>query len=118
MGYIPHTDSEREAMLRAIGVKSVDELFADVPARHRFPKLNLPDALSEMEAVAELRDLAEANVETQSRGMFPGRRRLQPLHPVGRRSHAAARRVLHRLHALSARDHPGHAAGASSSTRA
>ncbi len=72
MGYIPHTDSEREAMLRVIGVKSVDELFADVPARHRFPKLDLPEALSEMDAVAELRDLAEANVEAGHAACFLG----------------------------------------------
>ena len=37
--YIPHTDAERESMLQAIGVKSVAELFHDVPASHRFPKL-------------------------------------------------------------------------------
>src|SRR3989337_1186312 len=72
MGYIPHTDSEREAMLRVIGVKSVDELFSDVPARHRFPKLDLPEALSEMDAVAELRDLSEANVEAGHAACFLG----------------------------------------------
>jgi len=72
MGYIPHTESEREAMLRAIGVKSVDDLFADVPARHRFPKLDLPEALSEMDAVAELRDLSEANIEASHVACFLG----------------------------------------------
>jgi glycine cleavage system P protein (glycine dehydrogenase) subunit 1 len=72
MGYIPHTDSEREAMLRAIGVKSIDDLFADVPAKHRFPKLDLPEALAEMDAVAELRDLAEANVESGHAACFLG----------------------------------------------
>lgn len=62
--YIPHTDAERESMLQAIGVKSVAELFQDVPASHRFPKLNLPSGLSEMEAMAEMKELASGNETT------------------------------------------------------
>lgn len=61
MTYIPHSPKERDAMLAAIGVKSLDELFKDIPAKHRFPKLDLPPALTEMEAVAELAELAESN---------------------------------------------------------
>ncbi len=34
MSYIPHTESERRQMLAAIGVESIDQLFADVPAAH------------------------------------------------------------------------------------
>ncbi|MBI1793066.1 MAG: aminomethyl-transferring glycine dehydrogenase subunit GcvPA [Chloroflexi bacterium] len=61
MTYIPHSPKERDAMLAAIGVKSLDELFKDIPAKHRFPKLDLPPALTEMEAAAELAELAESN---------------------------------------------------------
>lgn len=61
MSYIPHTDADRKAMLAAIGVKSVDELFHDIPANVRFPGLDLPGPLSEPETLRELQDLAEAN---------------------------------------------------------
>ena len=39
-------------MLDTIGVKSLPDLFKDVPKKHRFPTLNLPPALTEMEAAA------------------------------------------------------------------
>ena len=29
--FIPHTDSEREEMLKVIGVKNLEDLFKDVP---------------------------------------------------------------------------------------
>ncbi len=59
--YSPHTPQEREAMLRAIGVEDIEALFADVPARHRFPELDLPAAMTEMEIAAEMQHIAEAN---------------------------------------------------------
>ncbi|MGE5462172.1 MAG: aminomethyl-transferring glycine dehydrogenase subunit GcvPA [Syntrophothermus sp.] len=61
MTYIPISPKERDAMLETVGVRSLDDLFDVVPARHRFPKLNLPPALSEMEAMDELSGLAQAN---------------------------------------------------------
>ncbi len=61
MTYIPISPKERDAMLETIGVKSLDELFDVVPAQHRFPKLDLPPALTEMEALDELSGLAQAN---------------------------------------------------------
>ena len=61
MTYIPISPKERDAMLETIGVKSLDDLFDAVPAKHRFPKLNLPPALTEMEAMNELSGLAQAN---------------------------------------------------------
>src|SRR5919106_4111497 len=61
MTYIPISPKERDSMLETIGVKSLDGLFEDVPAKHRFPELNLPPALTEMEAMAELSNLANSN---------------------------------------------------------
>ncbi len=61
MTYIPISPQERDAMLETIGVKSLDELFKDVPASVRFPKLDLPSALTEMEAAAELAEIADSN---------------------------------------------------------
>ena len=61
MTYIPTSPTERDAMLQTIGVQSLDDLFDAVPAKHRFPRLNLPPALTEMEALNELSGLAQAN---------------------------------------------------------
>ena len=61
MTYIPTSPHERDDMLKTIGVKSLDDLFEAVPAKHRFPQLDLPPALTEMEAMAELSGLAQSN---------------------------------------------------------
>lgn len=61
MTYIPISSAERDAMLKTVGVKSLDDLFEAVPAKHRFPELNLPPALTEMEAAAHLGELSSTN---------------------------------------------------------
>ena len=61
MTYIPISPKERDAMLQTVGVKSLDDLFEAIPAKHRFPELNLPPALTEMEAAAHLADMAATN---------------------------------------------------------
>jgi glycine dehydrogenase subunit 1 len=61
MTYIPISPQERESMLETIGVKTLDDLFEDVPASLRFPKLSLPPALTEMEIAAELAEIAGSN---------------------------------------------------------
>ncbi len=50
MRYLPNSDSDRAAMIEAIGKKSVDELFDQIPADLRLrDRLNLPGPLSEPE---------------------------------------------------------------------
>lgn len=61
MTYIPISPKERDAMLKTVGVKSLDDLFDAVPKKHRFPKLDLPRALAEMEAAALLGEMAQSN---------------------------------------------------------
>ena len=56
--FIPHTDADREEMLRTIGVEKLEELFQAVPAGVRFPNLDIPPALTEMEAAAELQEIS------------------------------------------------------------
>ncbi|MBN1243926.1 MAG: aminomethyl-transferring glycine dehydrogenase subunit GcvPA [Spirochaetales bacterium] len=72
MPFVPNTDADRAAMLAAIGAGSVEELFADVPAARRFPKLELPKALSELEILRELDALAKKNEATDSGAWFVG----------------------------------------------
>ncbi len=50
MPFIPHTDADVKAMLKSIGVKSIDDLFDEIPERLRAGKLTqVPEGLSEME---------------------------------------------------------------------
>jgi glycine dehydrogenase subunit 1 len=70
--FTPHTDAERIEMLKVIGVKNIEDLFKDVPASHRYPNLNLPSAMSEMEITAQLQELAAANASTRDMVSFLG----------------------------------------------
>jgi len=72
MAYLPHTDTERAAMLGAIGVARMEDLFAAVPSAHRFPDLDLPEAVSEIEILSELQAMSEANIDTQHFACFLG----------------------------------------------
>ncbi|MCR4959382.1 MAG: glycine dehydrogenase, partial [Prevotella sp.] len=48
--YFPHTDKDLASMMEVIGVKSLDELYAEVPEQIRFRgDYQLPEAMSEME---------------------------------------------------------------------
>ncbi|MEW6717902.1 MAG: aminomethyl-transferring glycine dehydrogenase subunit GcvPA [Chloroflexota bacterium] len=70
--FIPHTDSEREEMLRAIGVESIEALFQDIPEKQRFPQLELPPALKEMEVAQELQTFASINETSNELTSFLG----------------------------------------------
>ena len=61
--YVSVTDADREEMLAAIGVASVEELFRDVPEGVRFRRaLDVAPALSEAELSRHLEELAAKNV--------------------------------------------------------
>jgi len=73
VGYLSLTEADREAMLAAIGVASVDELFQDIPEGVRFQgRLALEPPLSEQELVSHLTDLAERNVPAGEELSFLG----------------------------------------------
>jgi glycine dehydrogenase subunit 1 len=59
--YIPNTEAGRQAMLEAIGRKTVDELFAAVPREVWVKELRLPSGMSEMEAARKITALAGKN---------------------------------------------------------
>lgn len=70
--YIPHTPAERDEMLRVVGKKSLEELFADIPEKFRFPALDLPEPVSEMEVEEQFRDLSNANFACDELACFLG----------------------------------------------
>lgn len=59
--FTPHTKGDLDAMLETIGVEKIDELFKYLPGGQIYPQLNLPPALTEMEVLTELQDIAWAN---------------------------------------------------------
>jgi glycine dehydrogenase subunit 1 len=59
--YIANTETDVRAMLDAIGVKSVDALFADIKPEHAPRSFDLPQGLSEFEVMERLRVLAGKN---------------------------------------------------------
>src|SRR5450432_1608674 len=61
MPYGPHTLADRARMLEVIGVKSVDELFDDIPEALRASRLDLPPGVSELELMADLQGIAARN---------------------------------------------------------
>jgi glycine dehydrogenase subunit 1 len=73
VSYLALTEADREAMLEAIGVSSIEDLFRDIPERLRFPgELDLGHALSEPELVAHLEELAARNVHAGQELSFLG----------------------------------------------
>jgi len=71
--YLPLTEQDRREMLEAIGVTSIDDLFADIPEEVRFKgSLNLPPALSELELVRHMKELAGANATVNDYACFMG----------------------------------------------
>lgn len=73
MPYTFNTDEEQREMLAAIGVASLDELFACIPAPLRLDgPLDLPAALSEMELAQHMAALAGRNLPAGERTCFLG----------------------------------------------
>ena len=62
MPWLPHTERDRREMLEALGIDSVDELFAQIPAGIRETAVpDLPEPLTEMELVGRAGGLAAEN---------------------------------------------------------
>jgi glycine dehydrogenase subunit 1 len=62
MDYCPHTPDDIKQMQVAIGVASIEDLFADIPEKFRIKQIpDIPDALSELETMSVMNDLASKN---------------------------------------------------------
>ncbi len=71
--YTAVTDADRLEMLKAIGVGSIEDLFADIPQALRLTRgLELDAGRAEQEVYAELRELAARNVSTEDELSFVG----------------------------------------------
>jgi glycine dehydrogenase subunit 1 len=72
-GYLSLTDRDREEMLAAIGVSSIDDLFEQIPEGVRFDRvLDVPPALTELELIRHFEELAAKNSHTEIELSFLG----------------------------------------------
>ena len=73
MRFAPHTDDDVRGMLEAIGLGSLDDLFRQIPASVRLERpLDLPEGLSEMKIVSDMRRLAAGNRHADDLVCFAG----------------------------------------------
>jgi len=61
--YCPHTPEEISEMLSAIGVSSVEELFAPIPPELRAKPLTIPSGISEFETLSRMQAIAGGNAQ-------------------------------------------------------
>ncbi len=62
MDYCPHTKDDIDQMQAAIGISSIEELFADIPEKFRLQKMpDIPSGLSEQETIALLSAIGARN---------------------------------------------------------
>jgi len=62
MRYIPSSEADRKALLKAIGIESVEELFKGIPEKIRLKRpLDIPAALTEPELLRFFQNTAERN---------------------------------------------------------
>jgi glycine dehydrogenase subunit 1 len=73
VSYVLNTPEDRDAMLKSIGVSSVDDLFAKIPANLRLKRaLDVPRALSEIELTSHVARLAGRNRSASDAVCFLG----------------------------------------------
>jgi len=70
--YTSHTQADRKAMLKVIGVDKVEDLFQCLPDEGKFPELALPEGITEMEALDELSYISSVNETPQELISFLG----------------------------------------------
>ena len=72
-GYNVHTVTDIQAMLATMGLYSIEQLFADVPAQVRLKReLDLPPALGEWELMRDVRAMASKNSTVLTHSSFLG----------------------------------------------
>lgn len=73
MNFVPNTDSQKERLLARIGVKSVEELFADIPKDVRLQRpLAIKGGMSEPELVKHVKGLANLNETVEGYSSYLG----------------------------------------------
>ena len=109
MRYLPHTPADVAAMLEAVGMASLDDLFAHIPASCRMSgDLDLPAPMSEWELNSHMDSLAAENAVCRS---FLGAGCYDHYVPSVVTSLLGPIGICHRLYTLPAGNQPGFPAG-------
>src|SRR5215831_13056332 len=62
MRYIPSSEADRKALLKGIGIETIEELFAGIPGNLRLRRpLDIPSALTEPELLRFFQNTAVRN---------------------------------------------------------
>lgn len=69
--FLPQTEKEIEEMLQTIGVRSVSELFEDVPEKFEV-ELDIPKSQDEFSVLRELKELSQRNTNLNELSVFRG----------------------------------------------
>lgn len=72
MHYQPMTETDRQEIFREIGISSFAELLQGIPQALRNPKVDVPEALSEMEIQSLVKELGNLNRTTKDSLSFLG----------------------------------------------
>jgi glycine dehydrogenase subunit 1 len=73
MRFAPHTDDDVREMLGALGVGSLNDLFSQIPPSVRLDRpLDIPEGVSEMEILADMKALAGRNRSAEDLVCFAG----------------------------------------------
>lgn len=71
--YLPMTETDKQEMLKTIGVSTTEELFADIPEKIRYKgEMKLRAPLNETALMKELQQLSNKNADLQSYPSFLG----------------------------------------------
>ncbi len=72
MHYQPMTETDRQEIFREIGISSFAELLRGVPVSLRNPKIDIPEALSELEIQSLVKELGAKNATVKDHLSFLG----------------------------------------------
>ncbi|MCW8914908.1 MAG: aminomethyl-transferring glycine dehydrogenase subunit GcvPA [Magnetovibrio sp.] len=73
MRYLPHTPEDRQAMLKSIGAKAVEDMYCDVPSQALLENpVDLPSYIGEMEVEKTFTDFATKNLAPSCAPTFLG----------------------------------------------
>ena len=69
--YLPQTNKDVEEMLEVVGVKSVSELFKDIPDKFDVD-ISIPESKDEFSVLRDLKELSEKNITLEDLSVFRG----------------------------------------------
>ncbi|GAB6152406.1 aminomethyl-transferring glycine dehydrogenase subunit GcvPA [Desulfosporosinus burensis] len=73
MNFVPNTDSQKDRLLARIGIKSVEELFEDIPKEVRLQRpLAIRGGMSEQDLVKHVKGLANRNTTVEEFSSYLG----------------------------------------------